>query len=716
MIRTLLLAVLLFLGNVLPSTAGEGMWIPLLIEKYRIDSLRAEGCTLEAEDIFSINRECLNDAIVRFGRGCTGELISPEGLLLTNHHCGESHIQFHSTVDNDLLTHGFWAGSGQEELPCPGLTVTFLRYMEDVTMQIVNGLEPGMDPDEKERVMDLNRGKVIREAVSGTELDAEVKSFYQGNRHYLFVYERFTDIRLVGAPSGAVGDFGGDTDNWMWPRHTGDFSLFRVYAGSENQPADYDPSNRPYRPRKHLEVSLDGVESGDFTMVLGYPATTYQYLHSGAIRSLQSVRLPLKVSLRTTRLEIMDRYMNQSDTIRIQYAHKHSRVSNYKKKWQGVLRGFERYDLVEMKRWNERDFLDWVTSDDLRILKYGDLMAGFEGLYLKKEELSLAMDLMSEAVFAVELFTGASAILGMMWRGEDAVDITEAYDRFYRDFHAPLDRDVFASVMESYRLHMPEKLHPRFFKEVNERYAGDFQQYAGTVYAESYFSNRDRFTGLMELYKKDLSEAIDRSGGDPAMVLFDQFLTVYGIHVYDRYEELRAQEDILHKRYQAALLERYGEGIMYPEANRTLRLSSGKVEGYEPQDGIEYLPFSTAGGLLEKTGSGHPEYVLPERLKDLIRKGDFGIYGVNGSLPVCFLASNHTSGGNSGSPVLDAEGRLIGLNFDRVWEGTVSDYYYDPDQCRSIAVDIRYILFIIDRYAKAGHLIDEMDIYRSNLQ
>jgi hypothetical protein len=705
-----LLLVVLFAGlRVLQ--AEEGMWIPLLIEKYHIGAMQKAGLRLDAEDIYSINQECLKDAVVIFGRGCTGEVISGQGLVLTNHHCGEGVIQSHSSVEHDYLTDGYWAMSRDEELPAEGLSVTFLRYMKDVTGPVNEGLKGGMDPYERERRQELNRGEIIREATGGTCFEAEVSPFYYGNAYYLFVYEKFRDVRLVGAPPESIGNFGADTDNWVWPRHTGDFSLFRIYADRENQPADYSPANRPYRPRTHLEISTGGVREGDFTMVLGYPAATTLYLHSAAVEAMLETSLPLKIGLRTTRMEIMERYMKASDTVRIQYAHKYRRVSNAWKNWQGVILGLNRNHTLEKKREGERSFRDWVNGEGERQMKYDRLLDDFTLLYREMKPYSVAADMMREAIEPVELFRQSDQVLGMMQLGMPVAELEWQAEGFFRDFHMPVDREIFAAMMKAYHQGMPEEFYPAFFRDIDSRYRGDFDRFAAAVYGKAIFSQRERALGLLSLYEKKPEKAIRKLKGDPLTTCYHQFLELYDLRVNPEHARLMQDEAAHYKKYMAGLLEMTTGRLLSPDANRTMRLSWGQVEGYSPRDGVDYQYATTLSGLMEKNGEGYADYAVPAKLASLYQNRDYGSYGVNGTMPVCFIASNHTSGGNSGSPVLDAYGRLIGLNFDRDWEGTMSDIYYDPSLCRNIAVDIRYVLFIIDKFAGAGYLIEEMDLF-----
>lgn len=707
-VRGLMLGILL--SGSMVMKADEGMWIPMLLERYKIEQLQAAGLMLDAEDIYSINQECLKDAIVIFDGGCTGEMISGSGLLLTNHHCGEGAIQSHSSVEQDYLTDGFWAMSREEELPCEGLTATYLRYMEEVTEAVSRGVDGGQDPEEQQRLRDRNISRLVEEATADNHYDAVVRPFYQGNAYYLFVYETFRDVRLVGAPPVSIGNFGGDTDNWVWPRHTGDFSLFRVYADQKNRPIPYDPANVPYTPRNHLEIYAGGVQQGDFTMVMGYPGSTTQYLYSEGVRIMVEDELPARIRLRTARMEIMEKYMKESDRVRIQYTSKHSGVTNAWKKWQGTILGLERMDVTGMKKDFETQFARWVEADGERTMKYDRLLPDFARVYRDMARYSMAVVFRSEAIMPVELFRQISEIRSMMDQGLDTAMIRSRVDRFYKDFHMPVDRDIFAAMMEAYGEGMDRDLQPSFFSEIRGKYRGDYARFAAEAYRKSMFSDRDEVLKLLDRYAKNQERARRMIDQDPLAVCLDQFSELYATRIEPVYGKLQQQLQHLYGKYMAALLEMFGDRRLYPDANFTMRVTHGKVEGYEPWDGIRYQYSTTLSGVMEKSREGTEDYRVPQKLISLYETGDFGRYGVNGTMPVCFIASNHTSGGNSGSPVLDACGRLIGINFDRNWEGTMSDVYYDPALCRNIAVDIRYVLFIMDKFAGAGYLLEEMDI------
>ena len=693
-----------------PLRADEGMWLLSLLEGYTIEDMQSKGFKLTAEDIYSVNQACLKDAVVIFGGGCTGEMISGEGLVLTNHHCGYGAIQSHSTVEKDYLTDGFWAMSREEELPNERLSVQFLRYMKDVSEQALSGVSEEDEKELQEEKIALNIEAIVKDAETEGNLQASVRSMFYGNQYFLFVYERFTDVRLVGAPPSSIGNFGEDNDNWMWPRHTGDFSLFRVYANQDNEPAAYNIENVPYKPRKFFEISVDGVKEGDFTMILGYPGTTQQFLYSAAISDMVESSLPLRIDLRTQRLEIMDSYMKESDKVRIQYASKYRGVSNAWKKWQGAIRGLERLDAINKKLEFESAFEEWLDGDEERRAKYGEILPGFKEIYDELSEYALINDLMREAVFAVEIFRLASSVNSYIQDSIPAETIEDRIGRLYKDYHSPIDQDIFAAMMKNYRMYSPQAYHPAFFANVDKKFKGDFDAYAAKVFEESYFRDEEAARKLLDVYRKKPSKALKLLQKDPFVEILSQYRSIYGSMVLPQMRLFDDKLAILYKKWVRANFEFEPEKRQYPDANFTMRLTYGEVEGYLPEDAVEYEYYTTLSGVIEKNKEGKADYVIPERLKELYKSKDYGSYAIDSTeyMPVCFTASNHTSGGNSGSPVINAEGRLIGINFDRNWHGTMSDEMYDPDMCRNISVDIRYVLFVIDKFAGAGYLLDEM--------
>ncbi|HKL07521.1 MAG TPA: S46 family peptidase [Bacteroidales bacterium] len=709
--KIVLLLLVTFLLNVRFVSADEGMWIPLLIEKYNIEDMQKKGFKLSAEDIYSINQDCLKDAIVIFGRGCTGELVSNQGLILTNHHCGYGAIQQHSSVEHDYLTDGFWAMSQEEELPNPGLTATFLKRIEDVTEEALEGVTGDMTEEERKEKIRENSKKIQARAEEDNHYNASVRSFYYGNQYFLFVYEVYKDVRLVGAPPSAIGKFGGDTDNWMWPRHTGDFSVFRIYADTNNQPAEYSSDNVPYKPKKHLPISIKGINEGDFTMVLGYPGSTYQYVTSDEIKWIKNVSNPNKIELRDIRLDIMNKYMNNNDTIRIKYASKNAGVSNSWKRWKGEIIGLERLNAVEKKMDLEYRFRKWAESGHD---EYIGLLEDFSNVYSELEKYEVAYDYYREAILALEIVRFASRfdhLIELIEKEADKEDITkeleylqQQMDGFYKDYVQKIDQEIFYQLLPLYYSNVSIEFHPDL-SELN--FSGDYEKFAKNLYQNSIFDDQKELSDFLSVDKID--ELISLKN-DAVYEFYQHFNHVYQSEIKPKRDSLNNITQTLYRSYMKGLMEMQDDKILFPDANFTMRVSYGDIKGSYPRDGIKYQYYTTLDGVMEKDNPEIYDYDVPERLKEIYRKKDFGKYEVDGSVPVCFLATNHTTGGNSGSPVLDAEGNLIGLNFDRVWEGIMSDMIFDPKQSRNISVDIRYVLFLIDKYAGATHLIDEMTI------
>ena len=690
--------------------ADEGMWLPSLISQ-RIEDMQAKGFRLTAEDIYSINRASLKDAVVLFGRGCTGELISDEGLLLTNHHCGYSQIQKHSSVEHDYLRDGFWAMNRDEELPNEGLTVSFLERMEDVTDAVLQGYSPEMTETQRDSVVKANSGKLVEKATaSGNGLRATVEALYYGNQYFLFLYREYSDVRLVGAPPSSIGKFGGDTDNWMWPRHTGDFSIFRIYADKDNNPAPYSEENVPYRPKMHFRISLDGVEEGDFTFVYGFPGRTQEYLMSEGVRYISEVSDPHKIALRTMRLDIQKKYMDAGQAVRIQYSSKNAGVANSWKKWQGEMRGIRKMGTVGKKREYEKAFKEWAHGTE-----YEGVVERLDSLYGLLEPYSYATDYYGETAYSVELVRFAlgynkKLTESMLSSSTDRIaelrkEMKKMAADFYKDYFIPIDKESFVAVMDAFDRNVTDDFKPEYFKESLSRY-GTMEAWADSLWNSSVFAD--------SLKLKEATDSLRLLSEDPAVKFGDAFDDWYKKEIRPVTRRLNSEITLLNRDYMRGQMEFSPDRVFYPDANLTLRMAYGSVQGYSPADGIYYEPSSTLEGIMEKDNPEIFDYNIPQRLREIHATKDYGPYAVtdskgNTTVPVCFIATNHTSGGNSGSPVINADGNLIGINFDRVWEGTMSDIVFDPDLCRNISLDIRYVLFIIDKVAGAGHLLEEMD-------
>ena len=692
--------------------ADEGMWLPSLISQ-RIEDMQAKGFRLTAEDIYSINRASLKDAVVLFGRGCTGELISDEGLLLTNHHCGYSQIQKHSSVEHDYLRDGFWAMNRDEELPNEGLTVSFLERMEDVTDAVLQGYSHEMTESQRDSVIKANSGKLVEKATAeGNGLRATVEALYYGNQYFLFLYREYSDVRLVGAPPSSVGKFGGDTDNWMWPRHTGDFSIFRIYADKDNNPAPYSEENVPYRPKRHFRISLGGVEEGNFTFVYGFPGRTQEYLMSEGVRYISEVSDPHRIALRTMRLDIQKKYMDAGQAVRIQYSSKNAGVANSWKKWQGEVKGIRKMGTVGKKQEYEKAFMEWARGTE-----YEGVVERLDSLYGLLEPYSYATDYYGETAYSIELVRFAlgynkKLTESMLSSSTDRIaelrkEMKKMAADFYKDYFIPIDRESFVAVMEAFDRNVTDDFKPEYFKESLTRY-GTMEAWADSLWNSSVFADS------LKLKKATDSLRLLSLSEDPAVKFGDAFDDWYKKEIRPVTKRINSEITLLNRDYMRGQMEFSPDRVFYPDANLTLRVAYGSVQGYSPADGIYYKPVSTLEGIMEKDNPEIFDYNIPQRLREIHAAKDYGPYTVTDSkgnitVPVCFIATNHTSGGNSGSPVINADGDLIGINFDRVWEGTMSDIVFDPDLCRNISLDIRYVLFIIDKVAGAGHLLEEMD-------
>ena len=693
--KIVLLILALFCLKGVPALADEGMWVPALIQS-RIKDMKAKGFKLTAEDIYSINRSSLKDAVLLFGSGCTGEVISDEGLFLTNHHCGYYFIGSHSSVEHDYLTNGFWAMNRSEELPNPGLTVSFLIRMEDVTDRALKGVGDEMPQAERDSMVKANAAGVIAKATAGTHYEAAVEPFYYGNQYFLFVYEKFRDVRLVAAPPSAIGKFGGETDNWMWPRHTGDFSMFRIYADKNNNPADYSKDNVPYRPRRSFTISTAGLKEGDFTMVYGNPGRTMQYVVSDAIDYAVNRGNPAKIKMRTMRLEIMNAEQAKDPATRIAYAAKNARVSNQWKKWQGESKGLARLGTLDKKRAFEAQFTAWAADKPL----YRDVLPKLRALYAELAPYAFARDYYQEAYQAIEMTQFAQNAA----KGIFKPDAEKAGDGFFKNYSQTIDRLSTQAVLGEYVKNVPAEWTPAYFLEAVQK-AGGVDRYVDELFEQSNFSTIEKYKALASADSATKAAALQN---DPALLLAEAFNTFYNTKVDGTYKRLNTEINTLYRLYMKGLMEMQPDRTFFPDANLTLRVAYGTVEGYSPVDAVYYEPFSTIDGIMEKDNPDIYDYNIPQRLRDLYRTKEYGRWNVDGSVPVCFLATNHTTGGNSGSPVLNGRGQLVGINFDRTWESTMSDYEFDVVKCRNIIVDIRYVLFVIDRIGNAGYLLDEM--------
>lgn len=703
---------LLVLLLVLPAYSQQGgMWIPSLLKGMNETEMKNLGMKMSASDIYDVNKSSLKDAVPQFNGGCTSEVISPKGLLLTNHHCGFGEIQSHSTVEHDYLTDGFWAMSLEEELPNPDLEVTFIVKIEDVTAKILDGVAAISSETDKQKKIQENIASLTKSSPKEAWQENRIRTFYEGNQYILFVVESYKDVRLVGAPPSSIGKFGSDTDNWVWPRHTGDFSLFRIYADKNNRPAAYSKDNVPYTPKHFLPVSIKGVEENDFTLVFGYPGRTTEYLPSVAVEQIINELNPAKIEIRDKALKVADGFMRKDKAIKIQYASKYAGIANYWKKWIGETQGLKKSNAVEAKKKFEKDFLEKVNKAGKQA-EYGNLFADFEKNYAEIAPYALSRDYFTEVVLRnTEMLTIGYRLYQLEQvyntRGEqsfkDRKEATiKALEETYKDFNATVDEKVFEQLVELYATKVPKQFLPASMKN------SDYKKLTDKIYDQSKLTT---YKGLKELLSGDTKSVLAKINADKGYQFVKSMADVYQKEVGPKYEEINLRIAALQRTYMKGILELSPkQARIFPDANSTLRVTYGKVKGYSPSDAVTYNHTTYLDGVMEKYIPGDYEFDVPAKLIDLYNKKDYGQYGKNGKMPVCFIGTNHTTGGNSGSPAIDAKGNLIGLNFDRVWEGTMSDIYYDPAICRNIMVDMRYVLFIIDKFAGAKHLINEMKV------
>ena len=696
------------------SFADEGMWLPQLLQSLNEKQMKKMGMKINASDIYSISKSSLKDAIVSFGGFCTAEVISKEGLLLTNHHCGFDAIQNHSSIQNNYIRDGFWAYNKGQELTNPSLFATFIIRIDDVTSDVLKGVTATSTEIERQRIIDKNIAALKTTIKKESYQDVLIRAFFEGNKYFCFITETYKDVRLVGAPPSSIGNFGKDTDNWMWPRHTGDFSMFRIYAGKDNKPASYSADNVPYKPKRSLNISLDGVKENDFTMIFGFPGRTTQYLHSAAVKQIMDVLDPAKIAIREKALTVIDGFMRKDEGIKIKYAAKYASIQNAYKKWQGEVLGLRSKDAVGKKKQLEALFEKIVLAKPEMTAVYLNLLKKLEEAYEEIEPYALARDYYNEITQKIELGNVATQLRSVVNAFEKdgekgfinaKTGVLVSLENLFGEYDIDVDKKVFEVLMKMYvQDQKAANISPYFTTLVQNN---NYEKAASAIYDQSKITSLESIKNLLNGNAPDVVEAIKN---DIAFKLVSDMAKTFSDNVAKNLAPLQATINSLQRLYMQAQLDVFSDKNFYPDANSTLRVTYGNVKGYTPKDGAKYDFYTYLDGIMEKYKPGDYEFDVPAKIIELYKKKDFGRYGVNGKQPVCFIAANHTTGGNSGSPALDAYGNLIGLNFDRVWEGTMSDINYDPSICRNIMVDIRYVLFIVDKFAGATNIIKELKL------
>ncbi|MBX7241013.1 MAG: S46 family peptidase [Bacteroidia bacterium] len=709
--KKILCFLLILPGLILTARSDEGMWLPILLKSIEGD-MQKNGFKLTAEDIYSVNKSSMKDAVVLFGGGCTGELISNEGLMLTNHHCGFGQIQSHSTVEKDYLTEGFWAMNKKEELQNPGLSVTFIIRMEDVTQKVLSGIKDKLTETERADMIKANIAKVSGELSKESYQSVAIRPFYNGNEFYAFVTETYKDVRLVGAPPQSIGNFGGDTDNWVWPRHNADFCIFRIYSGPDGKPAEYSENNIPYKPKYFFPVSMKGVDEDDFTMVYGFPGRTQEYISSYAVDFTMNYEDPTRIKIRDARLGLMLEDMRKNDTIRIQYASKYAGVANGWKKWKGEVKGLKKTNALEKKKIYESDFKKRVG---MKGKKEGEILTKLGEIYQKYTPLKAEEVYFSEVYNGIEHLALANKTAALLTIPDEALLKAEALklipgaEGFFKNYTASVDHKIMAALLKIYAEDLGENRLPPYLLTLKKQYNNNWQEFADAYFKTSVFTDFGRFKAAME------NPNLKTLSADPAILLANGMSLWYNSEILPPVGRMITSIDSLNRLYMTAQRTYMTEKKFYPDANSTLRVTYGRVEGFSPDDGITYSAFTTLDGLFEKNMAQpeNPDYTYNKKLHTLYIKKDYGKYAAkDGKIHTCFIASNHTSGGNSGSPVLNDKGELIGINFDRCWEGTMSDINYDVSLCRNISADIRFVLFVVDKVAGAGYLLNEMKLIK----
>ena len=702
---------ILFLLQIFKFFPHEGMWIPSLVKAFEND-MQAMGMRLSAEDIYDVNSSSIKDAIIHFNGGCTAELVSSKGLLLTNHHCGYSQIQSHSSLEKDYLKYGFWASNKSEELSNPGLTASRVVRIEDVTNTVLFETE-GLADKERYSKIQTTINKLIADAQTGTHYTAKIKAFNYGNDYYMIVKETFKDVRLVGAPPNSIGKFGGDTDNWVWPRHTGDFSVFRIYSNQNNEPNEYSESNVPYTPLHFLPVSMKKRSVGDFTMVYGFPGTTEQHLSSRNLSYIMDKERPARIEMREKSLSVIDASMRSSDLLRIKYASKQARIANGWKKWIGQVGGLKTVDAIQIKINREKEYNDMTLSNQEWVKKYGRVINDMNALVDRHKDSDFAYSMVIEYLYVgPELFKRAREISKFL-SNYSTLDENGELDNeiekqiklskgFFKNYDNATDKRIFELLTEEYVVQMGDSPLGSILKNNSAK------DLAEIIYEKSILTSELRFNKFMEKLSKNSFNKLKNK--DLGYILWMETNDRFIKNIVPEVRVYRASMDRLLKTYVAGKLEMFPDANHWPDANSSMRITYGKLEGSAPHDGMRYIEHTNIDGIITKNNSGNPDYELLPRMRKLAAAKDYGDYGQDGELWVCFTGSNHTTGGNSGSPVLDADGDLLGINFDRSWESTMSDFMFDKNRCRNIMVDIRYVLWVIDIYSGASHLVDEMTL------
>lgn len=710
-------SLLLILFFKLPAIliADEGMWMLPLLDQLNISNMRDLGCKLGSDQIFDTSQSGLKDAIVIFDGGCTGEIVSDKGLLFTNHHCGYDQIQKHSTIENNYLKDGFWASSLEEELPNPGCEVYFLKCIQDVTERILLQLHDTMSLEKRNTRINEEIVAIETESSDSGTYKCEVKPLYEGNKYLLHIYIVYKDVRLVGTPPSAIGKFGFDTDNWVWPRHTGDFSIFRIYTAPDGSPAEYSKDNIPLQPKKYLSISLAGVQKNDFTFILGYPGETNRYLTSSGVKFEMGVSNDIRIKVRGKRQDILSEAMRTDSLVQIQYSAKYYKSSNGWKYARGQNKELVKVDIITKKKLEEAEFQKWCNSDSSRIKDYGQLLHDLENLYLQAKPSGYNFKLLSEAFFVSAEITDLASdfyYLNILLNktdynqseiGKEIDELRTRTDEFFKDYNASIDKEILKAMIRLYAKEIWDANQLAFYHTLNEKYKGDVEKFVEKIFAHTIFASREKVNKFLDNPKPSLLSK------DPIYLISSDILIKY-FEAYGQFNTLENKIKNLNRLYMKARMEKDPDKFLYPDADFTMRLSYGTVKDYYPREAVHYDYFTTLRGVMEKEDSSDFEFMVPAALKKLYNSADYGVYGQNGNMPVCFITDNDITGGSSGSPVLNNKGELIGIAFDGNWEAMSSDFAYDGSFQRCICVDIRYVLFIIDKFAGANYILKELKI------